>query len=76
MNGGPSTYRDVLAHPCWYCQHWGGVIYGIHGRCVRVAQEPHVQAEPSSGCAFFEKEPGVDCEEWRPVFTHAPQLRQ
>jgi hypothetical protein len=66
MNGAPSDYLEQHAHPCWYCRYWGGLIDGgPHGLCLNKKLTP-VTAVPAEGCAFYEREPGVDDDLWRP----------
>jgi hypothetical protein len=67
-------HSDAPDHPCWHCRWWGGVDgSGAHSLCDR----PHtsrVQSQPAGGCAFFEREPGADCNvEWVPIrMTEGP----
>ena len=63
MNGAPSDPPN--SRPCWYCHWWGGEYARLHGLCNR-PNGNRVQANPSVGCAFFEREPGVDDDAWKP----------
>lgn len=61
-----SPWRDDFT-PCWHCRHFGGMTArGAAARCGRPAGAP-VRALPSRGCAFFEREPGVDDEPFAPA---------
>jgi hypothetical protein len=70
----PSDHLEAALRPCWYCRWWGGQVYGIHGLCTRPDGSP-VQASPRTGCAFFEREPGVDDDGWEPFFATRVRAR-
>jgi hypothetical protein len=56
----PSTYTTPSS-PCWHCHFYGGLNSdGAHARCTHARSL--IQAAPAHGCAFFEREPGVDDE--------------
>jgi len=64
--------------PCWHCRHMISVEavssvvrcgVGEHPRCMVLGRE---------GCAQWEREPGIDDDDWNPVpppFTHPPPQR-
>lgn len=65
MQGGPSYY--LPDHPCWTC-HWFGYLRAEnrHGFCVN--PQLHAMAvTPSTGCAFWRREPGADDDMARPA---------
>ena len=74
MNGAPSDYRELLGHPCWYCHWWGGTSGSAHGLCVRPGGNVK-KAQPATGCAFYEREIGVDDDGWTPTWEPLPELR-
>lgn len=73
--GGQPPPREPHAHfspwreprPCWFCSHFRRLVYGGSAAvCQRGTISIH--ANPAYGCAFFEREPGVDDEpDWRPA---------
>lgn len=65
MNGAQSDYRDLLSRPCWYCRHFGQMGGAHSAVCNR--DEGHLRSQPETGCAFFEREPGVDDDGWTPA---------
>jgi hypothetical protein len=66
MNGAPSESLSMPERPCWYCRWWGGEYARLHSLCDR-PNGNRVQAQPRTGCAFFEREPGVDDDGWQPI---------
>ncbi|WP_157270592.1 hypothetical protein [Azohydromonas aeria] len=55
--------------PCWYCQHYGGLLAnGINARCNKPGAAP-VVAQPAHGCAHWTREPGGDDEIWSPLYS-------
>ena len=78
--GGSPPPREPHSHfspwreprPCWFCSSFAGLAYGgSAAMCRRGALS--VQANPGYGCAFFEREPGVDDEpDWRPAGATLP----
>jgi hypothetical protein len=70
MFGLPSDHLEHGTRPCWYCTHWGGPYTGYHGLCNR-PDNPRVQATMADGCAFYEREPGVDDDTWQPMLVRA-----
>jgi hypothetical protein len=65
VNGDRSHHLESAARPCWYCRWWGGPYARIHALCERPTLA-RVQAVPRHGCAFHEREPGVDDDAWEP----------
>jgi hypothetical protein len=58
--------------PCWYCTWWGGVAPGgVNGLCARPKHMP-VTGRPEQGCAYWEREPGVDDIAWQPMLDVPP----
>jgi hypothetical protein len=74
MNGVPSDFRERLSRPCWYCHFWGGTSGSSHGLCARPGGNVK-QAQPRMGCAFYEREPGVDDDGWTPTWDPLPVLK-
>jgi hypothetical protein len=74
MNGAPSDHRELLGRPCWYCRWWGGTSGPGHGLCARPGGNVK-QAQPRMGCAFYEREPGVDDDAWQPTWAPLPELK-
>jgi len=73
MHGAHQTAPD---HPCWHCRWWGGAdSSGTNALCDR-PRTARVNAQPETGCAFFEREVGADDEpEWAPVaLVRGPDL--
>lgn len=68
----PST--PETGHPCWYCQHYDGPAWGdtTLARCIR--DGVHCKAQAEIGCAFFEREPGVDDDGWAPLPMVYPKM--
>jgi hypothetical protein len=66
-----------LDHPCWHCRWWGGVdSSGCHGLCDR-PRISRVTAQPETGCAYYEREPGADDEPtWWPIALDGPSLSE
>ena len=63
-----STPGGNLNQPCWHCTYFIALVYeGAAARCVRAGQLS-IQAAPTTGCAFWQREPGVD-DEPRPPFV-------
>lgn len=55
--------------PCWHCTRFLGLTaQGSAAVCGRLAASVAVVATPRRGCAFFEREVGVDEEpDWVPA---------
>ena len=75
LEEGRAPPREPHAHfspwrepsPCWFCSHFQRLVYG---GSAAVCQQGtiSIHANPGYGCAFFEREPGVDDEpDWRPA---------
>lgn len=74
MNGAPSDSHLMLSHPCWYCHWWGGTSGSAHSLCERLGG-PVKQAQPRTGCAYYERETGVDNDAWEPIWQPLPALK-
>ena len=62
-----STPGGNLNQPCWHCTHFIALVYqGTAARCAR-ADKQSIQAAPTTGCAFWQREPGVDDEPGPPA---------
>jgi hypothetical protein len=68
MNGAPSNHREMLAQPCWYCRHFGRMGGAHSAVCLR--DGGHLRSQPETGCAFFERVPGVDDDGWKPLLRN------
>lgn len=67
----PNEWRDTF-RPCWYCKWFGGLMAnGLNGYCTNPKLNP-VEAMPERGCAFHEREPGVDDDAWSPMKKPSP----
>lgn len=64
----PSLGPLYAQRSCWYCAWWGGQVYRIHGLCDKPGHS-RVEASPRTGCAGFERLPGVDDDMWAPPVT-------
>lgn len=55
-------WSDGTGHgrPCWHC-HWFGYLMAEnrHGQCQKPTNVPMITM-PEEGCAFWQREPGVD----------------
>jgi hypothetical protein len=74
MNGSPSDSKAMLRRPCWYCHWWGGTSGSAHSLCERPGGTAK-KAQPRTGCAFYEREPGVDDDDWSPTWQAQPELK-
>lgn len=63
-----SPHSDA-PRPCWYCRHYAGPCWGdpTLADCRRVPERPSCKAMAAEGCAYYEREPGVDDDGWRPA---------
>ena len=75
MQTPPHTHFSpwVDPRPCWFCAHFGRMLHdGTAALCAR-PDLSRVQASPTNGCAFWEREPGSDDEpDWVPAGVVAP----
>jgi hypothetical protein len=60
--------KDFAGRCCWYCRDWGGVAWGVHGFCDAPGLA-RVTAQPERGCAHYERLPGVDDDDWEPLWV-------
>jgi hypothetical protein len=65
MNGAPSDSLSMPARPCWYCRYFGRMGGAHSAVCER--GDGLLRSQPENGCAFYEREPGVDDDGWRPI---------
>jgi hypothetical protein len=56
---------------CWHCTHFLALVYGATAdRCLR-AGRLSIQAAPTTGCVFWEREVGADDEPGPPASGEA-----
>ena len=54
-----------LSNACWRCQHWGGLVAGVHAECTRL--NGTLQASPATGCVFWKAGAGGELPpDWLP----------
>ncbi len=65
------TPHTTSPQACWHCTHFQALVYrGTAARCPR-AGRPSIQAAPTSGCVFWEREVGADDEAGPPASAEA-----